>query len=386
MRRLYLLACLLGFAAVLSLPITTAHAVTSTPAALNIAKEDVVPGNLVKAGNVIMIAGAVNGDVIVAGNTITISGPVAGDVIATGNTIVISGPVGGSVRVVGGNITITGKVERNVWAAGSTIAVGKDATVGWDVIAFSGSTQIDGTVNGNVSAYTGSLIVSGKILKNVEATLGTDGHALVQSTANVGGTFVYRAGADTQLDRHASSTITGAVTYEPLPINERDVRTGLQALFGFVQLVGFFGILVIGLILIGLVPRKLDEMRIVMLARAPQSLGIGALYLIVTPIALIICAVTIIGLPLAAIGSVGFIVSVYLSQILTACTLGWLVLNWIYKERRPKTLATPLILGLLMLVLIRAVPILGMLASAGLCAWALGAWAQVWWQTLKQWR
>ncbi len=92
MKKKKFLFTILAVCSLLALP---AVALAANDQVVLVGADEIIDGNLIKAGQLIDVAGAVNGDVIAIGNTINISGPVAGDVIAIGNTVKISGAVSG---------------------------------------------------------------------------------------------------------------------------------------------------------------------------------------------------------------------------------------------------------------------------------------------------
>ena len=105
-----------------------------------------------------------------------------------------------------------------------------------------------------------------------------------------------------------------------------------------------------------------------------DSAGIGFLILVATPVALLILAVTLIGLPLAIIGLLSWLVFLYLAKIFVAAVIG-LALVSVPPERareRLSAIVLPLLLGLAILFVGMNVPYVGGLVSSVVLLFGLG--------------
>lgn len=369
------------------LPLTVAAGSKQMEQSIYVGPDEIIDGNFIKAGNVIDINGSVNGDVIVAGNSITIAGAVAGDVIAAGNSITITGPVGGSVRVAGSTVQIGGHVSHNVWAVGSTVALGSESAVGWDVYAAGGSVEVRGPVGGNLWVGAGTVVIANEIGKDVTASVDQEGTVVLYPTAVVNGNLTYRAASDQQLVVREGATVAGKTTRQPLPAGTSPAgRAWLGTAYLFWKLVSLFGLLVIGLVLLTLAPKKLLEINQEMVKRPWPSLGWGAVYLIVTPVAVVLLLLTIIGIPLALIILALYGISLCVSKVLAGFTLGLLLVTQTGKAAYKGSLVWPLALGLVIITLLSMIPFLGWAVKLLLVLWALGALMAVKKRTLKEFR
>jgi hypothetical protein len=100
-----------------------------------------------------------------------------------------------------------------------------------------------------------------------------------------------------------------------------------------------------------------------------RSLGLGAAILIVTPVAILIFCVTLVGLPLGVLVLFLYIIALYLSKILVAAFLGRALLA--APEHRDRLLG--LFLGLLILSVATALPYVGGLVGVAILLLGLGA-------------
>ncbi len=369
----------------IALPVAAWAAVNQS---IYVGPDEIIDGNFIKAGNVIDIQGAVNGDVIIAGSSITINGPVAGDVIAAGNTIRIKGAVSGSVRVVGSSVEINGEVAKNVWAAGSTVALGPEAKVGWDIYAAGANVEIKGPVAGNVLASAASIVIDSEVGKDVKVSVDRKGQIILYPKAKVGGNLNYKAATTEQLVLKEGAQVVGQTTKTELAVpSEREFRGFLQGFWGFLKVMSFFSLLVIGLVLVTLIPKVVFEIRDEMMKKPQLDFGWGLIYLIIVPVLVILLAITLIGIPLALIITFLYIISLYFAKVMVGFTVGLFVLDRLNKEKKYKgSLIWPLVIGLLIFVVLTSLPLVGWLIKLILIIWALGAILQFKKQALKEYR
>jgi len=352
-----------------------------------VAADEIIDGNFIKFGSVIDIAGAVNGDVIVAGNSITISGPVAGDVIAAGSSITISGSVGGSVRVLGQSISITSEVARNVWALGSSVALSDESRVGWDLIAAGATITANGPVGGNITSGGATVVIGNTVGKNVSAAIDTDGHLILTEKANIAGNVSYQAAGPEQLEQRSGAQIAGEVTQQPFSRPDANqFKKAFSAAGLFFKMVSLFSLLVIGLIIVSLIPKKVQQVTDTMLTKPWPTLGIGAAYFFVTPLAIILLFFTIIGIPLALMAIPLYLISLYVGKLFVAITVGWWLMQRFSQGKYKGSPIVPLILGLIALIIVTWLPVLGWLIGLVAVWWALGGLFLVKINTIKEWR
>ncbi len=389
MKRIKKLAIITVFGLFLiALPVTVWAANNQWSQSVYVAPDQIIEGNFIKAGNIIDIAGSVNGDVIVAGNSITISGPVAGDVIVAGNSVRITGLVGGSVRAVASTIAINSEVTRNVWLVAGTISLGKDSKIGWDVYGAAGSLEIKGPVNRNVLVGSGSVIVGNEVGKDVTVYLDKEGQVVLYPEAKISGNLTYNSASADQLVIKEGAQVLGETKQERLTAKKPGAELGqfLGAAYFLIKIISLFGLLIVGLILITLVPKKVLEIEDQMTKKPWPSVGWGLSYFFVAPAVIILLIFTVIGLPLAMIALPVFLISLYISKIFAGFVIGLFIMNKLSKEKYKGSLVWPLVLGLLVVVIVTSVPLFGWVVKLFLIWWAMGAILVIKKETWKEWR
>ena len=351
-----------------------------------IAADQIVEGNLIKAGGVVEINGAVNGDVIVAGSSVIITGPVAGDVIAAGSTVRVLGPVGGSIRVAGSIVEVGGKVDHNVWAVGSSVLLNENSSVGWDVYAAGATVEVKSVIAGNAWLAGQSIILNGEVAKNAQISVDETGSIILSEQAKISGDLRYSANSSNQLTLREGSVVTGATSFNQVA-GETDFSGALAKAYVFFQIISLFSLIVVGLLFISLMPKFLLSTYDQMLKKPWPAIGWGVIFLLLTPIVSLLLMITIIGFPLGLILIPIYFIALYLAKVFAGFTIGLWLMNQMNKEKKYQgTLIWPLLLGLTLFVVLTSIPIIGFICKIILILWAFGALISVKREILKDYR
>lgn len=310
-------------------------------------------GDLVAFGGEVRVDGVVEGDVVASGGQITVNGPVAGDVLAAGGSVRVGGDVGGDVRVASGETMIAGEVGEDVLAATGDVRLTSGSVVAGDVIVSAGQLRVDGTVDGSVVGRAGDYAVAG----------------------TVGGVEDIRVGEDAG----------------PPAAGER----ALSALGRYI------GLLLVAGLLLGVAPAVLRGSETRLRQRPWTSLGVGAAGLVGGGIAALIVlvagillaglfAVVNLGALAAASAFGGFLTAAlivfglslaaaFVSQLVVGLWLGRLAVRLRADVSRWRVLGA-LALGLLVVTVLGAIPILGGFVSVAVVVVGLGAFLGWVWQ------
>lgn len=324
---------------------------------------EVIRDSLYVGAGTVIIRGTIEDDLIVGGGTVAIDGDVRGDVMVGSGTVNINGNIGDDARVAGGVVTVDGKIGGDLVAAGGTVNLGRDSSIGGDLIAGAGTLRSSGVVNGNAKMSAGDLEIAGTIRGNVEAVMEEEAPRL-SSSANIGGNFVYTSEDKAVIEEGAQ--ISGEVTHRlpkvPRRRTERGgllgVLLGLGLVWKFTFLVAMF---ITGAVLIALLPKWTKNAAGNISAKPWLSLGWGFLLFIVTPIAALVVAITVIGLPLGLMICALYTAALYMAWIIVGRYAGWQIIRLFRKEREPSPFWS-LLLGLVILAIIMLIPILSIFA------------------------
>lgn len=133
-------------------------------------------GNQFQAGQTITIGPDIvrDDDIYLAGETITIEGTIRGDAVVAGRWITINGTVEGDVIAAGQTIAIKGKVGDDLRLAAQVVQIGENTQIGDDAIAagFSLETQTNSNIGGNLNFFGAQALLTGRIAQNLKGAMG----------------------------------------------------------------------------------------------------------------------------------------------------------------------------------------------------------------------
>jgi len=243
-----------------------------------------------------------NETVIVCGNTITIDSTINGDLICAGQNITINGAVTGDIICVGQNLKITGPVGGDIRMAGQTLDFSKTAIVKGDFLTASQTLNLSSTVGRDVFVAAGSI--------NIDPAV------------KIAGNFDYfvRENSETKIN---PDIVKGKTTKHLLPqttVPEREVRQVKQTVSATGKIISAFSFLTVGLFLIFVFKSslKIDRLSI-------KTILLGFAVIFLTPILVFILLMTLIGIPLAFIISLLYILGFFVTIPLAAISVGQLI-------------------------------------------------------------
>ncbi|MFI7743540.1 hypothetical protein [Kocuria rhizosphaericola] len=378
-----------------------------------VAADEVVDDDLYVTGETVVVDGTVRGDLLVAGGSVTINGTVEGDLMAAAQTVVIEGTVGDDARVAS-QVLLLGEQARvtdDLITAGYSLETRPGAEIGGDVLLGAYQALLAGAVDGDVTAGAAALALAGTIGGDVQADVGsadevgaawapTTGVAVPQvdpgltltDAARLGGDLSYRSGTEGEIA--PGTEIAGEVVYEPVAVEEEAAApTGALALL-IAGLRLFVTLLLVGLLALWLLPRTMTGAAGALRARPWLSLGWGALAIAGTAVAVLAVLVvsillaialgwlTLAGLAAAVVAAgvvldlvlvLGLVLAVaLLAPVVVGYTAGGLLLRDTAPQHFGKRVLA-LALGLLIYVLLRAVPFLGPVVALLVALFGVGA-------------
>lgn len=321
---------------------------------VTVSQNETIDQSLFVAGRNIDIGGVVQGDIFCAGQTVNISATVHGDVICGGQTVNISGTVDGDVRLAGQSVNLSATVSGNATIGGQTFTldskgkIGKDLTIGSDV------SKLNGTIGRDIAGAGSTIIINNSIGRDVQANITK---LELTSTAVVKGNIDYTSA--NQIIQRNGSTVEGSVK-QTVPTEPASTKHG--AVFGFNFgwfLFIFVMMLTTALVLVLLFPRLVHTTSEQAVKRPLRSFLTGVFAMFVVPAAIAILLISVVGMPLAFVAALLWVVVLILSGPMFGYYLGRMILR-----NSTNALAIMLVGGSLLAVLY-FVPILGFFA---LCA------------------
>lgn len=330
---------------------------------------ETVADNLYAAGGNLTAEGSIEGDFLAVGGTVLFTGRVTNDAAIAGGTLSLLGEVGGDLRAAGGNISLGGPVGGELIVAGGQISASSRCLVEKSATFAGGTVSFDGETKGKLEIRGGEVVVNGKVggelfVQADKLTIGKD--------AVISGNLNYESPDEAVVEQ--GSQITGEINFKK---TERgSVSDGRGFAWGAIVggwFVRLLIMLVLGLLLFFVFKRGTTELVKRNLAEFGWQLLRGLVVMIVVPIASVIAAVTIIGLPVAGVFMLLYAMFWILSGAIAGMTVGSLACKIIWKKEIEldwKIVAG----GIFAYCLLTAIPYLGWIFAAVFCLVAFGGW------------
>jgi cytoskeletal protein CcmA (bactofilin family) len=318
---------------------------------------------LFAAGDEVRLAVTATDDVAAAGGKVSVNGSTLDHVYLAGGDISLLNTTARDVFAAGGEIDLlSGQVLDDVVAAGGRVDLGPDANVAGDVVVSGGELRIESAVGGGLRAAGGRIYLDATVngdvhLQGNQITLGPDARIL--------GALTHR-GRSVQIDPGAQ--ITGQVT--ALRPHPRPDFSPLAPLALWMSVSILFGLFLMAVIIAAAFPRLMNEAAASLRAQPLLMLALGVGLMILTPFAIVLLAITVIGLPLAFVVGAAFALLWPVAIVATAYAMGMFARARLRKETSaPSTGARVLWAGVAMIALIA----LGLIPLLGSVLWFL-AW------------
>ncbi|MAG29152.1 hypothetical protein CL632_03355 [bacterium] len=276
------------------------------------------------------------------------------------------------VMAFGGIVDINNPVTQDVLAAGGTVLI--QDSVGGDVRALANKIIIDAPVEGNVAVVGNNIEITPKA--NISGLLWVRGDNVVMN-GNIAGDANIKAKSFEQ-----NGIISGELIHEEISSSQAPTN----AFAWFFSLTSFFGMLVVGLVLVSIWPKTVRRAITQSIKNPTHDILWGLGILVATPIAIIVLMFTIIGIPLAFILGAGLLVSLYLAKIMVGIILGTYIFGAIRgREIASKySLLATMVLGVIVLWLVTGIPGIGWILKLLAMIWGLGLLVNLKLNTIKK--
>jgi hypothetical protein len=306
------------------------------------------------------VAGTIKGDLFAVGDVVTISGTVEGNVFVVARRVEISGTVGGTLLGAAHTVMISGRVARNLVTVGDNINLVKTGELGGNWVTASRDATIDGNIHRDLISVAAMLDLRGSVGRHV-AFLGDQ--VSLTGSSHVGGNLGARVGKEENVRVANGAVIEGQ---RNIRLQERASRSNRYLTVSFYawQLVRVLTLFVTGLILFKLAP-SLVPSRFASGTDWLKAGGVGFATLVAVPVAAIIAAVTVIGLPVAVVSFVLYLAACYFAKIIVAEFVGRSVMH--------ASGAVSLLAGVLLVIVAVNLPWIGGLINFVLILLGLGA-------------
>jgi cytoskeletal protein CcmA (bactofilin family) len=388
---------------------------------VTIGADEVIEDDLYVAAGEFTLDGTIKGDLVAVGSMVTINGTVEGDLIAAGQSVIVNGSVDDDARIAGFALTVQGDVGDDVIGAGFSLEGQEGSSIAGDVMYAGYQALLAGDIGGDLDAAGGAMRIAGAIkgdanvdvggtdvgeevppfytfVPNLPAVPSVPGGLTLDTGAKIEGDLNYTANAEAVLPGDAVAGDVDFNRYVPTETGvERRPTPSVAATAGrwfLRQFRRLVTLLLIGALMMWVVPDWTQKLAKTVETRTLPSLGWGVVavaafgvlmvLLIITTVVLTVFfgVVTLGGLAgrFATLGGIvttatGFSFGLlwrYVTSIVIAVLLGQLIFR-AFKSAAEQNRWWPMVLGVVILVIITAVPVLGWLARLGIVLFGLGA-------------
>ena len=240
------------------------------------------------AANTARIDGTINGDLIISTGSLLITGTVDGDVfVLSQGPVEVTGTITGSLRGAARSVIVEGSVGDDVTVA--AIGTRLSGDVGRDALVFGGSLNVDGTVARDVKGRMLTAIIDGGVGNDVDIAVSS---LTLDGEAKVNGDVLYRSGAD------ATIAATAEVGSQLARLPTRG-SWGVEFVLTLATIIGFFGFVFAGLVLLWLFRRTGPRAVNLVLTRPLRAAAFGVGALILLPTLVLTLLLTLVGVPVA---------------------------------------------------------------------------------------
>jgi len=254
---------------------------------------------LALAGNVAVVGGSM-GYVATAAGTVQMTGGEVDNFSISGGTVALNGGRVGDLRVAAGDLKINNRITGDVQATAGTIVTTRDAVMSGDVELSGGDVAIDGVIENHLSVRAEHITIAGTIGGTVR--LSAENIDVVPGT-RIGGDLIYAGTEDIDLPEDVE--VGGKVLRRDAEKREQRERDAMEDDSSFFQIIYaawtivYGGLILCGALLLLIWPSLYGRAMDRFVRGFPGNVLAGFIAYCALPVAFIILAFTLIGIPVA---------------------------------------------------------------------------------------
>lgn len=320
---------------------------------VTISADEVIDDTLIVSADTVVIEGEVNGDLIAVGRKIIVSGPVGGNLIAIAESINLSGEVKGLVLTAASTVIVDGSdIGGDFWSAAGNITLGKDTKIARNATLATETASIAGDIGSDAHLFGESFDIQGTVHEDVVAYAD---RVNLLSGAHVLGNLSFHADEEEKLQLAPTAKVDGDTNFHARSDRFQNQNKYLSLKFYLHQLFWIVSAFIFGFIILVLFP-SLRALNLYGDLEGLKTAGTGLVAIVSMPILATLVAVTLIGLPIAVVSFIAWMLIIYASKIVLANVIGQMVFR---NSAREDSLVATLIVGLALVLIASNIPVIG---------------------------
>lgn len=328
---------------------------------VTISASETVDDTLVASGDSVIVDGTITGDLIAAARRVMITGTVQGDVLCAARNVEIGGTVQGNIYAVGESMRIAGLAERNLYSAGRSINVIEGTEVRGNMAAAGETIAVDGQLGRDLMAAGQEVEVRGAIGRGIRTYAE---RVVLLPSARVGGDLRANVPSRENVQIENGASIAGRTDIRVSPPRPNRYSTISYYVFRVVRLAVAF---VTGLVFFWIFPflsQPILDNRSALL----KTGALGFVAAITVPVAAIVAALTIVGIPIALFTIIIWAFGLYLAKVVLGVFFGRALLSG-----SDTSVPVALLVGLILITIAIDLPYVGTLINIILTLLGFGA-------------
>lgn len=278
-----------------------------------IGPEKVLHGPYLFFGESVRLDGEVDGDVLVIAQKATINGTVKGDLIGVASLVDINAPVAGDVRIGTGEVTLRSTVGGSFTAVAGSLYIEREARITKDLVFAARRFNLDGEVGRHISATGETVYLDGKVGGDVRLSETTS--LKLGKNAVIEGNLAYSGPTKAVIQEGAR--VKGKQQWTRTKnMQEHRYAKYLDVISGFLSLI------LVWVVFRWLLPGAWESFGREMVDKPAKSLLLGGIAFFVVPFLAITLLFSVVGVPLALILVLFYLLFMYLSKIIVATASG----------------------------------------------------------------
>lgn len=319
---------------------------------VKVALTEKVKGPAFYAGEIIQIDGLIDGTVFAAGRKVRVNGEIQGDLITAAQEITVNGKIAGNIYSAAQEIYFSGEIKGDAFGAAQRVEISKDANFSRDVIVAANKIIQFGQIERQLFAAGKDISLNGFVGDDVKVSAE---RLEIQQQATIDGQLLYESSREALIAPQA--VIKGITEWKKIIPRthhpEKNIGNKL-----FLMLISLASSLLIWFVVKILRPHFWQKTVQSFCDKPLYTIGIGALAFIVTPIAVVLFMITLVGLPLGILLGIFYAIALYLAKIIVAVSIGnWLAQRFSWPQVHQGVWLV--LLGLAILAFVTKIPILG---------------------------